>query len=178
MHSNDNETKISSAYGPVLVMVFYEALCPDSKYFIIKQLQTAYYKAPALIDFQLIPYGKATTTTNADGSLAFTCQHGEIECNANIYHACCVEAIDEPKILIDVIACMIKNNVLPKEAMQRCAKENQVEWEPIQKCYDRQARICKRLLIPKGSLSPPINYVCVTCRSPPIITNDYSFPFD
>lgn len=47
------------------------------------------------------------------------CQHGEIECNANIYHACCIEAIDEPKILIDVIACMIRNNLLPKEAMQK-----------------------------------------------------------
>lgn len=58
--SNENNTKESSAYGPIVVMVFYEALCPDSKYFIIKQLQTAFYRAPALIDFQLIPYGKAT----------------------------------------------------------------------------------------------------------------------
>lgn len=60
IQSNENNTKESSAYGPVVVMVFYEALCPDSKYFILKQLQPAFYKAPALIDFQLIPYGKAT----------------------------------------------------------------------------------------------------------------------
>ena len=45
---------------PVVVMVFYEALCPDSKNFIIKQLQTAYYRAESLIEYQLIPYGKAT----------------------------------------------------------------------------------------------------------------------
>ncbi|XP_037039003.1 gamma-interferon-inducible lysosomal thiol reductase-like [Bradysia coprophila] len=134
--NNDNNTKESASYGPVIVTVFYEALCPDSKYFIIKQLQPAFYKAPALIDFQLIPYGKATTSTNSDGSLSFLCQHGEIECNANIYHACCIEAIDEPKVLIDVIACMIRNNLLPKEAMQKCTREHQVEWEPIQKCYD------------------------------------------
>lgn len=43
-----------------MVTVFYEALCPDSKHFVIKQLQAAFYKAPTLIDFQLIPYGKAT----------------------------------------------------------------------------------------------------------------------
>lgn len=43
-----------------MVMVFYEALCPDSKHFIIKQLEPTYTKAPALIDFQLVPYGKAT----------------------------------------------------------------------------------------------------------------------
>lgn len=48
-----------SAGAPVIVMVFYEALCPDSKHFIMKQLQYAFYKAPALIDFQLVPYGKA-----------------------------------------------------------------------------------------------------------------------
>lgn len=108
--------------------VFYEALCPDSKYFITKQLQPAFYKAPALIDFQLIPYGKATTTTNSDGSLAFLCQHGEIECNANIYHACCIEAINEPKVLIDVIACMIRNNLLPKEAMQKVGPCS-IDWE-------------------------------------------------
>lgn len=108
--------------------VFYEALCPDSKHFVTKQLQPAFYKAPALIDFQLIPYGKATTTTNSDGSLAFLCQHGEIECNANIYHACCIEAIDEPKVLIDVIACMIRNNLLPKEAMQKVGSYS-VDWK-------------------------------------------------
>lgn len=48
------------AGSPVLVMVFYEALCPDSKNFIIKQLHGVYERAPSLIDFQLVPYGKAT----------------------------------------------------------------------------------------------------------------------
>lgn len=48
------------AGSPVLVMVFYEALCPDSKNFVIKQLHTSYERAPSLIDFQLVPYGKAT----------------------------------------------------------------------------------------------------------------------
>lgn len=42
-----------------MVAVYYEALCPDSKNFIIKQLQFAFTHAPTLIDFQLIPYGKA-----------------------------------------------------------------------------------------------------------------------
>lgn len=49
-----------AAGSPVMVMVFYEALCPDSKHFILKQLEPTYSKASALIDFQLVPYGKAT----------------------------------------------------------------------------------------------------------------------
>lgn len=48
--------------APVIVMVFYEALCPDSKHFIVKQLEHAFYKAPSLIEFQLVPYGKATVS--------------------------------------------------------------------------------------------------------------------
>lgn len=43
-----------------MVMVFYEALCPDSKNFILKQLEPTFSKASSIIDFQLIPYGKAT----------------------------------------------------------------------------------------------------------------------
>lgn len=43
-----------------MVMVFYEALCPDSKHFILKQLEPTFSKASSLIDFQLVPYGKAT----------------------------------------------------------------------------------------------------------------------
>lgn len=50
---------IRPAGAPVLAMVFYEALCPDSKHFILRQLLMAFYKAPALVDFQLVPYGKA-----------------------------------------------------------------------------------------------------------------------
>lgn len=57
------------------------------------------------------------TTVNRDGSLAFECQHGPTECDANIYHACSIEAIQEPKVLLDMVACMIKDNVQPKQAM-------------------------------------------------------------
>lgn len=49
-----------AAGEPVMVMVFYEALCPDSKHFILRQLVPTYGNAPQLIDFQLVPYGKAT----------------------------------------------------------------------------------------------------------------------
>lgn len=139
-------------------MVFYEALCPDSKHFIIRQLQPSFYRAPTLVDFQLVPYGKAKvsakrividlkhlrqfyhllfqTTQNEDGSLSFDCQHGALECEANIYHACAIEAIQEPKVLLDMVACMIKDNYQPKEAMISCAKVNRIDYEPIQKCVD------------------------------------------
>lgn len=124
------------ADAAVYMMVFYEALCPDSKNFIIKQLEPTFVRAPHLIDIQFVPYGKATTSTKSDGSLAFECQHGPIECEANTIHACVVEAVHDAKIRLNMVGCMIRDNLIPKDAFYRCAKENGVEIESIQKCYD------------------------------------------
>ncbi|XP_032592581.1 gamma-interferon-inducible lysosomal thiol reductase [Drosophila grimshawi] len=122
---------------PVLVMVFYEALCPDSKYFITKQLLPAYKNAAPIMEVQLVPYGKAHTKTDAEGKLIFDCQHGATECQANIYHACVAEIIDDPLIRLEVVNCMIRDNRLPKDAMHKCAKQHNFEnIDLIQKCFD------------------------------------------
>ena len=43
----------------VHVAVYYEALCPDSRSFILKQLGPTYQKLSANIEVELVPYGKA-----------------------------------------------------------------------------------------------------------------------
>lgn len=53
--------------SPILVSIFYECLCPDSKNFILKQLKAAYTKLPDLMEIEFFPYGKATTSEQADG---------------------------------------------------------------------------------------------------------------
>lgn len=53
--------------SPILVSVYYECLCPDSKNFILKQLKSAYSKLPDLMEIEFFPYGKATTSEKADG---------------------------------------------------------------------------------------------------------------
>ncbi|CAO1361233.1 unnamed protein product [Diamesa tonsa] len=120
---------------PVNVAVYYEVLCPDSKNFIIKQLQASYIKAPKLIEIEFFPYGKATTNTNSDGSLSFDCQHGPTECEGNMIHACSIEAIHDTKTRLDMVACMIRDNRNPKESFNRCSKEYTIDVETIQKCY-------------------------------------------
>ncbi|XP_050078443.1 GILT-like protein 1 [Anopheles maculipalpis] len=122
--------------APVYVVVYYEALCPDSKNFVLHQLLPAYERAPELMDIEFVPFGKASWTTKSDGSLEFDCQHGPIECEANTIHACVVEAVREPKTRLDMVACMIKNNIIPRDTFYRCAKEHGVEIESIKKCYD------------------------------------------
>lgn len=150
------------ADAPVYVMVFYESLCPDSKNFIIKQLQPAFVRAPHLFEIQFVPYGKASTSTKPDGSLAFDCQHGPIECDANIIHACVVEAVHDAKTRLDIVACMIRDNMMPKEAFYRCAKEYGVEIESIQKCYDSPhgAELLKLHGEATHALRPPVMLVC------------------
>lgn len=105
--------------APVMIAVYYEALCPDSRFFVTKQLQTTFQRAPSLIAIEYIPYGKATTSTNPDGSLQFECQHGKAECDANIVHACTIEAISDPTIRLEAIACMITNNANALDALNR-----------------------------------------------------------
>jgi hypothetical protein len=41
------------------VTVYYESMCPDSKYFIRHQLVPTVEKISEILDFKLIPYGKA-----------------------------------------------------------------------------------------------------------------------
>uniref|UniRef100_A0A182QVU2 Gamma-interferon-inducible lysosomal thiol reductase n=1 Tax=Anopheles farauti TaxID=69004 RepID=A0A182QVU2_9DIPT len=140
---NDDEVEQTSgsdalkpSNAPVFVVVYYEALCPDSKNFVLHQLLPAYERAPELMDIEFVPFGKASWTTKSDGSLEFDCQHGPIECEANTIHACVVEAVRDPRARLGMVACMIKNNIMPRDAFYRCAKEHGLEIESIQKCYD------------------------------------------
>lgn len=71
------------------------------------------------MDIQLIPYGKATTFTNSDGSFRFDCQHGPSECEANTYHACVIEVVQDALARLEVVACMILDNHAPKEAFHK-----------------------------------------------------------
>lgn len=43
----------------VKVSVYYEALCSDSRFFILKQLVPAYEAIPEYVELDLVPYGKA-----------------------------------------------------------------------------------------------------------------------
>lgn len=107
----------------MVVTVFYETLCPDSKNFFVKQLTSTYKKLPHLVDVSYVPYGKAKTIVNKDGSLDFECQHGPIECEGNIVHSCTVEVVTDPTTRLNLVACMITDNMLPKDSFHRCAKE-------------------------------------------------------
>lgn len=105
--------------APAVVSVFYEALCPDSKNFILKQLTPTYKKLPDWVIVDLVPYGKASTTTNPDGTYSFQCQHGQRECEANMYHACTIDLVKDNETMLAIIDCMISDNLNPSMAMKK-----------------------------------------------------------
>ncbi|KRG03804.1 gamma-interferon-inducible lysosomal thiol reductase [Drosophila mojavensis] len=147
---------------PVLVTVFYEALCPDSKYFITKQLLTTYKAAAPIMEVQLVPYGKAHTTVDNEGKFIFDCQHGPTECQANMYHACASEVIDDALTRLEVVTCMIRDNRNPKDAMQKCTKQYNVEnVDLIQKCFDSShgSELMKLNGDATHALRPPVTFI-------------------
>ncbi|CAH1970012.1 unnamed protein product [Acanthoscelides obtectus] len=122
-----------NAIERVRVEVYYEALCPDSKYFIIYQLLTVFEEFQNHIILDLIPYGKAETLV-VDGKLQFHCQHGETECYANKIHACVIDHVNNPVKQLKYIACMIKDNMIPDVAGEKCGQEQGIDFKPISQC--------------------------------------------
>ena len=51
----------------LVVDVYYECLCPDSRYFVLHQLLPAFQKVGSLMTIHMWPYGKATTEKTDTG---------------------------------------------------------------------------------------------------------------
>lgn len=91
----------------------------------------------------------------------FTCQHGPIECKANIIHACSIDVIEDPSIRLQFVTCMIENNIDPVGIMNTCAERITVNLESIKKCSNTQRG--KELLAKYGqmtnSLAPRVSFI-------------------
>ncbi|XP_011860005.1 PREDICTED: gamma-interferon-inducible lysosomal thiol reductase-like [Vollenhovia emeryi] len=144
----------------VHVAVYYEALCPDSRSFVLKQLGPTYRKLLANMEIQLVPYGKAKTTKTNDG-YQFVCQHGPIECQANIVHACSIDVIEDPSVRLQFVACMIENNIDPIGIMNTCARRISVDLDSLKECTNTERG--KELLAKYGemtnSLAPRVSFI-------------------
>ncbi|XP_071535494.1 gamma-interferon-inducible lysosomal thiol reductase-like isoform X1 [Panulirus ornatus] len=153
----DNEVAV---YPPLRVEVYYEALCPDSRYFVMKQLSPAYEKLHQILNIAFIPYGKATTHEK-DGKYTFECQHGQLECKANLVHACVTNVIKDEEKQLSVIHCMIDKNNQPMKAGQKCVEKYSENWENVESCVlsEKGASIMKHMGDMTNSLNPPVSFI-------------------
>eukprot|EP00092_Neocalanus_flemingeri_P014375 GFUD01015506.1.p1 GENE.GFUD01015506.1~~GFUD01015506.1.p1 ORF type:complete len:243 (+),score=54.48 GFUD01015506.1:66-794(+) len=119
--------------GKVVVDLYYEVLCPDSRSFVVYQLFPAWQRLRDIFTINYIPYGKALTYGDTD-KFRFSCQHGPVECQGNTYHACAAKYIEDEDIKLDYIKCMINDNYDPVRAALRCSREMAVDWLAISTC--------------------------------------------
>ncbi|XP_050745658.1 gamma-interferon-inducible lysosomal thiol reductase isoform X4 [Drosophila biarmipes] len=156
----NNQRYYRGASMKVVVTVFYESLCPDSKYFLTKQLLPTFKVAESIMEVQLAPYGKARQN-ELNGKISFNCQHGPTECQANIYHACATKIIEDPLLRLQVITCMIRDNRVPQDAMHKCAKQHNIDDTLIQKCFDSNQGLDLLKLNGEAThaLRPPVTFI-------------------
>eukprot|EP00090_Calanus_glacialis_P042874 TRINITY_DN75980_c0_g1_i1.p1 TRINITY_DN75980_c0_g1~~TRINITY_DN75980_c0_g1_i1.p1 ORF type:complete len:234 (-),score=68.05 TRINITY_DN75980_c0_g1_i1:110-811(-) len=119
--------------GKVVVDLYYEVLCPDSRSFVLYQLFPAWQGLRDIFTINYVPYGKAGTYNDKD-RFRFSCQHGPVECQGNTYHACAAKYIEDEDIKLDYIKCMINDNYNPPRAALRCSREMTVPWSDISTC--------------------------------------------
>lgn len=110
---------------PVHFTIYYEALCPDSRYFITRPLRAALDSFPDL-NIKYIPFGKA----NSDGRGGFTCQHGPEECRGNIIHGCALARLPPGRPQHDFVYCAMLN---PKQ-YEKCVTRSGLSWVDVEAC--------------------------------------------
>lgn len=106
-----------------------------------------------------------------DNRYKFMCQHGPVECGANIIHACSIDILKNTSIQLEYLSCMIKNNIVPVNIMETCAKKMNLDYNPIFKCFIEEKG--KELLAKYGeltnALTPQISFI------PTVVLNGVSF---
>lgn len=160
---------VNSSGGPVLyqgqapkvqVEVYYEVMCPDSRYFILHNLYVAWEKLQDIFDIHFKPYGKATHRMNPQGAYAFECQHGPMECSGNMLHACAIKYIRSQDTLVEFIKCMMTDSYEVNRG-QKCADELELDYKPINTCF--KSLEGQKLLASYGddthSLRPKISFI-------------------
>lgn len=121
---------------------------------------TTYHRIPDNVQVELVPYGKARTI-KTDHGYEFMCQHGHIECEANIIHACAIDVLKNSSIQLEYLSCMIKNNINPINIMESCAKKMNIDYNYILKCFLEPKG--KELLAKYGeltnALTPKVSFI-------------------
>ncbi|XP_063845621.1 gamma-interferon-inducible lysosomal thiol reductase-like isoform X1 [Scylla paramamosain] len=140
----------------VRVTVFYEALCPDSRNFIVHQLYPVWQDLGNIMNLDLHAFGKARET-DAGG---FTCQHGEKECEANLMLTCAQSVVRDPQALMKFIHCVMQRYEGVDGGLL-CANDSGVDYSEVRECMSSGAgvRLQHDIGEKQAQLNPRLTYV-------------------
>lgn len=125
----------------VKVLVCVESLCIDSKRFVLNQLLPAYQLLGSeVIDLEVVVYGNAQMDVD---SKTIQCQHGEAECDANIYEQCVISLYPHAYRYLPFLGCLFtdltmgrNNERFDTSFFSECARESALDSGSIQNCHD------------------------------------------
>ncbi|XP_045025427.1 GILT-like protein 1 [Daphnia magna] len=112
--------------------VYYESLCPDSRNFLVTQLNPNWPTLSTFTDLRLVPFGKATFVSNPEGGWDFECQHGAAECRGNILHACGIKYSPSVTQALNFTTCLMDAPISGKS----CAESAGLDYTPIDACQN------------------------------------------
>ncbi|KAF9595427.1 hypothetical protein IFM89_000345, partial [Coptis chinensis] len=144
----------------VPVTLYYEALCPSSARFIVKELGEIFQNDIIdIINLHLVPYGNAKLGPPDNTSI--TCQFGETECLLNTVEACAIHAWPKLDKYYTYLRCIESRVVKKNYTWQYCSNITGLPQEPIDECL--KSGLGKQLELQyaneTNSLNPPHEFL-------------------
>jgi len=156
-----NELNRYSA-SPVKVDVHFETYCPDSIAFYLGQVFPTWSKLKdsGVLDLNLFVYGKAFSIPLNDGSYAFSCQHGQKECDVNTIENCIIKHSGDRNVYMPVIKC-IEEDRNHLAVSQQCSESYGLNWSEIETCWkgDEGMELMYKTGEVTHNLDPKLNWV-------------------